>query len=50
MKNINTNKKDYFILFGIEFVTVATSFIFIANQFILTTQNKYTMHKIKGNI
>ena len=31
MKNINTNKKDYFILFGIEFITVATSFIFIAN-------------------
>ena len=31
MKNINTNKKDYIILFGIEFITVATSFIFISN-------------------
>ena len=31
MKNINTNKKDYIIVIGIEFITVATSFAFIAN-------------------
>jgi hypothetical protein len=31
MKNINTNKKDYIIVIGIEVVTVAASFIFIAN-------------------
>jgi len=31
MKNIIINKKDYIIVIGIECITVATSFIFIAN-------------------
>jgi hypothetical protein len=31
MKNINTNKKDYIIVIGIEVATVIGSFIFIAN-------------------
>lgn len=31
MKNINTNKKDYIIVISIEAITIATSFIFIAN-------------------
>ena len=31
MENINTNKKDYIIVIGIEVATVAASFIFISN-------------------
>ncbi len=31
MKNINTNKKDYFIVISIEIATIFTSFIVIAN-------------------
>lgn len=29
MKNINTNKKDYIIVIGIEIVTIFSCFIFI---------------------
>ncbi len=29
-KNINTNKKDYLVVIGIYFLTIATTFIAIA--------------------
>lgn len=31
MENINTNKKDYFILIGIYFFTITTTFLAITN-------------------
>ena len=31
MKNINTNKKDYIIVIGIEIATIFGSFVFIGN-------------------
>jgi hypothetical protein len=31
MKNINTNKKDYIIVIGIEVATIFSCFIFIVN-------------------
>ncbi len=31
MNNINTNKKDYLIIFAIYFTTITTTFLVIAN-------------------